>query len=191
MIKSGSVAHRYTALGLLLLLLSLLSMAVMSVVAQADEAESSYASQLLRMQKYQALVKREDFVLERQQQLTAQLSADTRFLAQTTVSLAQADLQKRLQRSIQSSGASLVSMQSVDRDMDAGFVPVTMRLHLKLNHRALSDLLYQLEHQQPTGFIDELQIQRSVRSIRQTGSSDPQLDVRLMYSIYMVAADAV
>jgi hypothetical protein len=190
-IKPGSLAHRTSALALLLIVLYVLGLWVTSLLSQGSEAHERYETMTLQLQKYQQLAASMDAVKLDNKQLLALAEQDGRHLTGTTRSLALATLQKRLQQVIQSSGASLVSMQALDADNDAGFSPVKMKLHLRLSHQALSRLLYQLESQQPTGFIYQLQVQRATRSNRRPQSTDMLLEAHLEYTVYMVASDVI
>jgi hypothetical protein len=188
-IKSDSLTHRASALALLLVVLYILVSWVSSLLEQGREAQERYQNMSLQLQKYQQLTANFDTIKLDQQQLLSMSEEDGRYLTETTRSLALATLQKRLQHTIQSSGASLVSMQSLDAESAAGFSPVKMKLHLRLSHQALATLLYQLESQQPTGFVYQLQVQRAARARRQQQSEDVLLEAHLEYTVYMVAAD--
>jgi hypothetical protein len=189
-IKLGSSAHRYSALALLVVVLYISALWVSSLLEQGTEAQERYQNMTLQLQKYQQLVASRDAVREEQQQLLALSGEDGRYLAETTRPLALATLQKRLHQLIQSSGASLVSMQAMDAKSDAGFSPVKMKLHLRLSHQALSTLLYQLESQHPTGFVYHIQIQRATRASRQQHTR-ALLEAHLEYTVYMLASDVV
>ncbi len=194
LIKSGTPAHRYSALVILLLLLYIVMLIVTGLLQQGNEVQSRYESMVLQLHKYQQLVAGEETVKEEHQRLQALLDQNDRYLTAATDSLALAALQKNLQQVIQASGANLVSMQALDvgDDEQTTFSPVKMQLHLKLTHQALSKLLYLLENQRPIGFIYNLRVQKSGRSFRQVETEGVTLlEAYLDYTVYRMAADDI
>lgn len=189
-LKQGGTAHRYLALMVLLILIYIVGLVVISLLQQSTDAQERYESAHLQLQKYQAISASKSQVQTDNETLKQLNNEDSRYLYANSQSLAQAKLQKKLQQVIQSSGASLVSMQAIKSSAETDFLPITMKLHLRLSHQVLMKLIYQLESQNPVGFVYKLHIQRSTRTMRtqQISTDETLLDARLEYTVFMVEA---
>jgi type II secretion system (T2SS) protein M len=186
-IKLGSIAHRYIALAMLLMAIYILSTLFLFLLNQASDAKQRYGDAQLQLQKYQIIAADLPQAEADNQALLALVDTDDRYIVATSPSLAVARLQKNLQQIIQQSGASLISMQAINTEAKSGFLPVKMQLHLRLTNEAMIKLLYQLESQKPTGFVNELQIQRQAGVSRNHQSlGDALLDLRFKYTVFLV-----
>lgn len=188
-IKQGGVAHRYIALVMLLITVYILGGLFLALWNQKTEAKQRYDNAQLQLQKYKRMAANLPEVQANNQTIIGIVNNDGRYITAANSSLAAANLQKKLQQVIQQSGANLVSMQAIKAEAESDFLPIGMQLHLRLTHGALVKLLYQLESQKPTGFIYELQIQRSAgmtKGISSKTVSETLLDVRFKYTVFMV-----
>lgn len=187
MIKRGGGIHRYSALLILLIAVYLLSTPFIYLWNKTNDVKHGYENSQLQLKKYQAMVATLPQLQADNKALLAMTKNDSRYLTETSSSLAVAGVQKKLQQSIQQSGAKLISMQAINTKAEAGFSPIKMQLHLRLTNEALLKLLHQLESQNPTGFVYDLQIQRQagISRNRQT-LGKTLLDLRFAYTVFMV-----
>lgn len=187
-VERGGIAHRYIALIILLITVYMVSVLFVALMSQKSEAKQRYANAQLQLQKHQMMAASLAQVQADNLAAVAKMERDDRYIIAASSSLAAAELQKKLQQSIQQSGARLISMQAISTGAEGDFLPISMKLHLRVSHQALMKLLYQLENQKPTGFIYDLHIQRQAGIGRRNQTlGDTLLDIRFEYTVFMVS----
>jgi len=189
-IEYEGTAHRYIALTILLAVIYIVVLSVVTLLQQSSATQQRYEHAQLQLDKYKTVAASLPKAQAEHGRLIKFNGADEHYLNETTLPVAQASLQKKLQQLIQSSGANLISMQAAQSMADGGFLPITMKVRLRSSHQALLKLLYQLESQKPTGFVYDLHIQRSaVARRRQMTTEATVLDVNFDYTVFMAATD--
>ncbi len=189
MFSQGGQLHRYSALLLLLLCLyASYNVLINPALLARSEAEQQYAAAQLQYEKYQALAVDLPQVQARSEALGKNKIDGSNLLAAESHSLAVAELQQLVRKAVQQSGARLVSMQPLEAQQEDGFIPVKLRLNLRLTDDVLMRFLHRLEGMKPRGLVNSLQIQQQAKRIRgQRQAVSSQLNVRLEFTSYMAA----
>jgi len=190
--KLGGPLHRYSALLILVFMLYLVISIFVSVFSLQAEAKQEYEDVQFQLKKYQSIVANQDSYEAENQALTEMVVNDSHFLIAKNQSLALAEFQQELRQLIQQAGANLVSMQidKVKEDAEDGILPVTMKLHLRLNDEALVNVLHQLESRQPVGFVYNMNIKRqAARGKKRSNVEHTTLDTHIEYTTFMDKQD--
>ena len=190
--KSGGPFHRYSALLILVLTLYLVVSILVSIYSLQEKAKQDYEDTQFQLKKYQAMVANQDLYEAENQSLTAMMVNDTHYLIAEDQSLAVAMFQQDLRQLVQQAGAKLVGMQidKIKEQAKDGILPVTMKLHLRLNDEALVNVLHQLESRQPVGFVYNLNIKRqAARGKKRSNVEHTRLDTHIEYTTFMDKQD--
>jgi len=188
--KSGGPLHRYSALSILVFILYLVMSVLVTVFNMQAEAKQDYEDAQFQLKKYQAMVAYQDLYEAENQSLTAMMVNDSHYLIAEDQSLAVAEFQQDLRQLIQQAGAKLISMQGDEGNAENGILPVTMKLHLRLNDEVLVKVLHQLEGRQPVGFVYNLNIKRQTsRGKKRSNEERLTLDTHIEYTTFMDKQD--
>jgi len=190
--KSGGPLHRYSALLILVFMLYLVVSTLVSIFSLQADAKQDYEDTHFQLKKYQEIVAYQDLYEAENQSLNAMVVNDSHYLIAEDQSLAVAEFQQDLRQLIQQAGAKLVSMQidKVKDDAENGILPVTMKLHLRLNDEALVKVLHQLESRQPVGFVYNMNIKRQAsRGKKRSNAEHTTLDTHIEYTTFMDKQD--
>jgi Type II secretion system (T2SS), protein M subtype b len=188
--KSGGPLHRYSALLILVFSLYLVVSILVSIFSLQAQAKQDYEDAQFQLKKYQAMVASQDLYEAENQSLTAMMVNDSHYHIAEDQSLAIAEFQQDLRQLIQQSGAKLISMQSDKGNAENGILPVTMKLHLRLNDEVLVKVLHQLEGRQPVGFVYNLNINRQTsRGKKRSNEERLTLDTHIEYTTFMDKQD--
>jgi type II secretion system (T2SS) protein M len=190
--KPGGPLHRYSALLILVFTLYLVVSILVSIFSWQEKAKQDYEDTQFQLKKYQAMVANQDLYEAENQSLTAMMVNDSHYLIAEDQSLAVAKFQQDLRQLIPQAGAKLVSMQidKIKEEAEDGILPVTMKLHLRLNDEALVNVLHQLESRQPVGFVYNLNIKRqAARGKKRSNVEQTTLDTHIEYTTFMDKQD--
>jgi Type II secretion system (T2SS), protein M subtype b len=188
--KSAGPLHRYSALLILVFTLYLVVSILVSIFSLQAQAKQDYKDTQFQLNKYQAMVANQDLYEAENQSLTAMMVNDSHYHIAEDQSLAIAEFQQDLRQLIQQAGAKLISMQSDKGNAENGILPVTMKLHLRLNDEALMKVLHQLESRQPVGFVYNLNIKRqAARGKKRSNAEHITLDTHIEYTTFMDKQD--
>jgi general secretion pathway protein M len=190
--KSDGPFHRYSALFILVFMLYLVASMLTTVFSLQVQAKQDYEDAQFQLKKYQSIVDSQDLYEAEHLTLTAMAVNDSQYLIAKNQSLAVAEFQQELRQLIQQAGAKLVSMQieKVTDDAENGILPVTMKLHLRLNDEALVNVLHQLESRQPVGFIYNMNIKpQTARGKKRSSAEHTTLDTHIEYTTFMDKQD--
>lgn len=133
-----------------------------------------------RLQRYQAIADRRTDIMQRARQMRASRDITQGFLRSTTPSLASAELQQHVTRTINQSGGQLLSTQVVPPKQDAGMTAAAVKINLRGTSETLQKLLHNLERGTPVVVLDNL----SVRNRQRRGAAE-MLDIRLALTAYL------
>jgi type II secretion system (T2SS) protein M len=188
--KSGGPFHRYSALFILAFMLYLFISILVSIYSLQVDAKEDYEDAQFQLKKYQAMVANQDSYEAENQALTSMLLNDSYYLIAENQSLAVAKFQQELRQLIQLADADLVSMHVDKGNAENGILPITMKLHLRLNDEALVKVLHQLEGRQPVGFVYNLNIKRQTsRGKKRSNAEHTALDTHIEYTTFMDKQD--
>jgi len=187
--KQTSLAHRIASVLILLVLICLFGLVIASLLSQQSERQQRYESLQFQLDKYTALIARLPRLNREHQHLLTVQKNDKRYLVANKASLAAAQLQKKVQRTLAQSAAQLISMQVIKTRPDNGFQAITLKLQFQATHTSLLKCLYQLKNSQAAGFIYKLHIQQAFRPYNKQTSKENALDISMEYTAFMVIAD--
>jgi type II secretion system (T2SS) protein M len=184
--------HRYSALFILVFMLYLVASMLASVFSLQAQAKQDYEDAQFQLKKYQSIVAIQDLYEAENLTLTAMAVHDSQYLIAKNQSLVVAEFQQELRQLIQQAGANLVSMRAdkVKDDAESDILPLTVKLHLRLDDQALVDVLHQLESRQPVGFVYKMSIKpQDFRGKKRPNTEHTTLDTHIEYTTFMDKQD--
>ncbi len=112
-----------------------------------------------------------------------EVTGSGRFVVAETAPLAAARLQQHLETIVASEGGELQSVQSLPSKDDSGLTRIGLRVMMRGDYDALLRVLYSLEAENPTLFIDSVQI-KAERARRRIGAADETEGMVLIFEIF-------
>ena len=173
----SSNQQRWLALGLLLLVgLLLITLVVMPIANQGLEYNENKQDLAFRLKRFRQVIASKDSVLEKIAEAREQIQSQGYFSAQQSESLASAELQKLLKKSISAAGGQLTSTQVLPRKIEQSFIRISVKVRMVGDMEALRSVLYEIETSRPLILVEQLDIRpirgkrnRITRKIEATG----------------------
>ena len=183
--------QQWLALGLFMLLL--LFVALLTVVplighyvATANEIEKLK----FRLERYTDKITSHDSVVEQVNTIKTQLDAAVIFSQKTSIPLAQAELQQRIQKMISASKAELNSTQNIAPKAIGDLTRYGVNVRFAARMQDLLDILHTIESTKPYMMIETIKILsvRGERNLR-TGKIEPVDKVHVSIDVFSYLPD--
>jgi general secretion pathway protein M len=181
------VQSRALALALLALLLGGL---YLGAVRPYLERYHSSGAELVLLQERLAVLQRvvasRDAVSARLERVAALEARQQGYLTGETAPLASAELQEYVKQVVLASGGRLISTQAVPAELQAGLVPLTVKVAMRTDTEGLQRVIHALESGRPLLFLDNVVV-RSLGAgrVRAGAATGESLDVRFDLTGYM------
>jgi len=153
--------------------------------------QSAYQEALANIGDRRLALTRLDAAQARNEALARQLQRDTEggtspLVAAETDGSAAAALQAHLQTLLETHGAQLTSVEALQSAPQGPYRAINVRAQFTTGHDGLRQILFALESDQPTVFLDNLSI--SARSVRALGVDRP-LDIQVDLTAFRALSD--
>lgn len=183
--------QRWYALGLLsLILLLIIFVAIVPLVSTWLDYHEQKQDLSFRLQRAQNIVAKKDTVFERVESIKQQYQDQHYFSSHKTVSLASAELQKFIKKSIIEADGQLTSTQVLPSKTTDGFHRVTVKVRMTGDIETLRTILHEIESSTPVMTVDQIDI-RPVRGKRNRKTrkivSSNKLNVNFQIAVFMRA----
>jgi general secretion pathway protein M len=172
--------QRCLAVALLALLLALVwRTAVRPLWQQWTHNEQLIEQQRSTIDRLSAMAASRDRYAQALNEMRARSGVDDALMKSGTVTLAAAQLQRKVKSLVESVGGSVVSAQAKDGADEGPFARVQLDVRLSVSNIALQKVMHALETQRPIVIIEELLILAKRRRNKRAASADEMLDVRV------------
>lgn len=187
---SSPMVSRAVALGLLLVALAAIwSLLVEPLWARHQSALRSAEQSEALLLRYQRIAADRPALQDRLERVEEPRSDARRFLDGVSPDLVAAELQDRIKRAVESSGATLTSMRILAPEDQAGHRRVSLRVNLECETSALQELFHGIETAAPYLFLDNVDVRvRRKAGQRRGAPAAGSLRVRFDVHGYMRAA---
>lgn len=178
MSESLSKQHqRWLAIGLLVLVCLLVVMLlVVPIASKGQEYYETKQDLAFRLKRFKQVIASKDAVLSKIAEARKEFQAQGYFNTQQTESLASAEIQQFLKKSISTAGGELTSTQVLPIKKEQSFTRITVKVRMTGDMEALRSVLYEIETSKPLVLVEQLDIRpvrgkrnRKTRKIEMTG----------------------
>lgn len=192
MAKLNKRHRRWLALALLGAVVLLFVFSVIVPIAGVSRENRESIEELeFRLQRYLKIIRSKEELLDRAEEVRAQIAEEGYFSMRETAALASADMQKMIKEIVAKAGGQLTSTQVVPVQEGEEFPRIAIKVRISGSIDVLREVLYEVESARPLLIVENLNIQpiRGVRNrlTRQLEPSD-QLNVTLDMAGFMRAA---
>lgn len=192
MAKLNKRHRRWLALALLGAVVLLFVFSVIVPIAGVFRENRESIEELeFRLQRYLKIIRSKEELLDRAEEVRAQIAEEGYFSMRETAALASADMQKMIKEIVAKAGGQLTSTQVVPVQEGEEFPRIAIKVRISGSIDVLREVLYEVESARPLLIVENLNIQpiRGVRNrlTRQLEPSD-QLNVTLDMAGFMRAA---
>lgn len=192
MAKLNKRHRRWLALALLGAVVLLFVFSVIVPIAGVSRENRESIEELeFRLRRYLKIIRSKEELLDRAEEVRAQIAEEGYFSMRETAALASADMQKMIKEIVAKAGGQLTSTQVVPVQEGEEFPRIAIKVRISGSIDVLREVLYEVESARPLLIVENLNIQpiRGVRNrlTRQLEPSD-QLNVTLDMAGFMRAA---
>lgn len=192
MAKLNKRHRRWLALALLGAVVLLFVFSVIVPIAGVSRENRESIEELeFRLRRYLKIIRSKEELLDRAEEVRAQIAEEGYFSMRETAALASADMQKMIKEIVAKAGGQLTSTQVVPVQEGEEFPRIAIKVRISGTIDVLREVLYEVESARPLLIVENLNIQpiRGVRNrlTRQLEPSD-QLNVTLDMAGFMRAA---
>lgn len=179
----GPLARRLIAVGLLVLVVAAaLRLVVLPIAAAILDQRAEIAEQRILLERYRRIAARAPVVEAQLAALGEELRAAEAFLAPGPDSVVAAELQNRVKRVIEASGAVMQSAQVLPAQDEGGFRRIGLRVRLSAGIGALTRTIHALEAGTPYLFLDNVDI--GAQQIRKRGERDAETVFSALFDVF-------
>jgi len=175
--------QRWLAVGLLIIVLLVIGMLLVAPVVSKGLALNEAKNTLVfRLQQYERILAKKDSVIAGIDNIKGQHDEQGYFNSQETDSLASAEMQNFIKKTIVDAGGQLSSTQAIPVSVKDGFSRITVRVRMTGNSEVLRAVLYKIETSTPLIIIDQIDI-RPMRGKRNmtTHKIEPSNDLNVNF----------
>ncbi len=179
---------RLAAIGLLVaVLVAVYAFTVAPLVAGYGETERAISQAADLLDRYRRVAASRNLLQARLDELAGRQSESGIYLGGGTDALAGAELQERVNKTVEANGGRLRSVQILPVKTDGDFRRVGVRVQMNATVAQLASVLYALEAGRTFLFVDNLEVsnRRARRRRNQPIEMDPILLIRLDLSGYL------
>lgn len=186
---SRELPLRYQRAAAVLLLLAggalVVTVLIGPFVAAYRERAADIAALAARIQHYRAAAREQPAFTQHLEQLQRDPLIASYHLRNATPALAAAELQQHIQKTVETHGGQLVSMQVIDTAAPSQLTTVTVRIRLRTDVEGLRNVLFALESARPLVTLDNVFL-RTLGPLRGAGSAGTEpLDIGFDASGYL------
>lgn len=155
----NSLQQRWIALGLLfIMIISVATLIIVPWLSALSEIHDDIDAQVLRIKRYQRVIASREEVLSDIEQGRKDINALNYFNAQTSSSLATAELQNTIKTMTIEAGGELSSSQVLPNKDQDGLLLIAVKVKLTSNMQRLRSLLYAIETAKPLMIIEGITV---------------------------------
>lgn len=172
--------RRIAALGLLAALLAAVAGLVVWPIAGLYAAYDEEITDLaFRLEQHRRIAEQGSRTRETLESYQRRQPTATFYLQQTNPSLALAELQQYVEKTIQRHKGKLLSSQGMIEETDEPFPRATLKINMRASVETLREILYALESGRPLAFIEDLSVTSYASRLgRRAPSTGDDLNVR-------------
>lgn len=159
------------------LVLAVLAALPIATTLRYFAVQETIGARAQQVQRLRAVVESREIWEGRLRRIEESEPARRLFLDEARPSLAEAELQQRVQEVIQRNDGRVVTMSGLPRRQDLQFDHVAIQVRMQSDVRGLERTLYALEHGEPLARIDNLRVRVSDSSGRRLDSEAMTLNV--------------
>jgi len=164
MIKLSNQQQRWVAVGLLFGVIAIVAILVITPWYNAlNHKLNAIDEQIFRLKRYQRVIMSRDEVLAAVRQRDRMLKSLGYFIEQTSTSLANAALQKRITDIVAHAGGDLNSIQVLPIQEENDLLRVAVKIRLYGNMEMLRNILYTINTEKPLMIINSLNVVPSAK----------------------------
>ena len=173
----SQLQQRWLAIGLLALVcLVVIILLFVPIVSKGHEFYETKQNLAFRLKRFKQVIASKDAVLNKISEAREEFQAQGYFSTKQTESLASAEIQQFLKKTISTASGELTSTQVLPIKQEESFTRITVKVRMTGDMEALRSVLYEIETSKPLVLIEQLDIRpvrgkrnRKTRKIEATG----------------------